>query len=305
MMFGRGVRPCDVKAYEETDRLHTEADAAEKAGNHAAAAKLRAAARAKNDNTLEAQVAAKLTRDEKFSKRRRPKRTGCAARRRRTGRAAAEAKAAAAAAGPRTNRSGPKQAAMAAEAKAKADQAAAELLAAEEAAEASAAAAKKKKKKKKKKRGGGAAPMPAVDRRPLNLWPTQRRPPSRVAESRPSTSTTARRIVRRRNKRAAPPPRPRRARGTRLRARTDRRERAAVPHRRGSGRGGRGGRRRAEESSLQSAVPDAEPAILPRRSQPRGGYSGAGVQADTGAALLPHLSRVDGTARDSGGRAHV
>ncbi len=68
MMFGRGVRPCDVKAYEETDRLHREADAAEKAGNDAAAAKLRATARAKNHNTLEAQVATKLTRDEKFSK---------------------------------------------------------------------------------------------------------------------------------------------------------------------------------------------------------------------------------------------
>ena len=200
MMFRRGIRPCDAKAYDENDRLHTEADAAEKAGNHAAAAKLRATARAKNGAILEAQAAAKKAEmravaeakateeiDRLFSRSAPEERARAVAiareepglnpyvvmdraikaERRARELAAAEAKTAAAAARAANEQiRAERQASMAAEAKAKADQAAAELLAAEEEAEASAAAAKKRKKKKKKKRGG-AAPMPSVEAPPV------------------------------------------------------------------------------------------------------------------------------------------
>ena len=168
MMFRRGIRPCDAKAYEENDRLHTEADAAQKAGHHAAAAKLRGGgegqkrrhARGAGGGQGEAEMRA--VAEAKAEADRKDKEQRLLAVRLQAARATKVEEELAAL---RRERDEAKQALTLVQAKA-ADQAAAELLAAEEAAEASAAAAKKKKKKKKKKRGGGAAPMPAVDAPP-------------------------------------------------------------------------------------------------------------------------------------------
>ena len=168
MMFRRGIRPCDAKAYEENDRLHTEANAAEKAGNDAAAAKLRAAAKAKRDATLEAQAAAKRAEMRAAAKAKAEADRRDKEQRLLAVRLQAEARATKVEeelAALRRERDEAKQALTLVQAKA-ADQAAAELLAAEEAAEASAAVAKKKKKKRRGKRGGGAAPMAAVDAPP-------------------------------------------------------------------------------------------------------------------------------------------
>ena len=310
MMFRRGIRPCDAKAYEETDRLHTEADAAEKAGRHAAAAKLRAAARAKNDATLEAQAAAKKAErravaEAKAEADRRDKEQRLLAVRLRgakPGRRERQSRAREPAA-LRRERDEAKQALTLVQAKA-ADQAAAELLAAEEEAEASAAAAKKKKKKKKKKRGGGAAPMPAVDAPPAE-------PPAADAIAAMFEA-------------AAPSPadEPTIDEPQQHDKLSD--EISALLLRR-LGLEERVGPVFAREQIDENALPfltvedlveagvaadDARKVVSAARGGTgagrycRGGYTGAGVQADTGAALLPHLSRVDGTSRDSGGRAH-